>query len=605
VSGVLLEAKKGHPEGVTLTEALRDDADRMKHVSKNGVRKTSTLVKAPDSAVDGELGVGGTMAPTAEQLDRINTFTRRKVSADEVVAFNTLSCNDVVDRDDDQFSAQCVHDFAQLKGPASPVGKSYMVDHRYVMENAVGRIFGVDTKKADGVNWLTNEVYIPKTSQFEALIEKIDFGIAWAVSVGVVLGKTACTVCGSGFSSWGYWCSNGHDKGAYYLADGETDSWGYPLPVDSRTKGAIKCVQQFSEPRDFYELSQVFLGAQYDAQLDKGVVAAAKAAGGVLLGVSAKEAAGLKMPHLPEELHKARAAGLAVKTGEDGVLQWKDSTGVRYVFDPSDPKAGTLCLGKGQDENEEEEVDNGEEREEQPASGDVDQAVDGEDPGDDEVDVEDDDHAEAGGAVEGSEQGTEVAEAADDGDDESDEDDEEEGSDSDEEEDEAEAVDDGEEEEDVSKETVVASATKARLPKDVIEAAKSGAGNGLDALLLAASKALKVSGKQIAEQATKAALGDEYLKSLRAEAITMFVKAKQERDEPVSTTTFERMLDKFGDDIDLIRSVIEEHRLAAQKKFGKGVVRSSFPSDPNERQATASGDPAGSVESSKVSRLHS
>jgi hypothetical protein len=607
VSGTLLQTKKGHPEGVTLTQALRDDEDRAKSVSKSGVRKTATLVKAPEADTT-DLGVGGTMAPTDEQLGRINQFTRRKVSANEVVAFTTLSCNDAVDRDDDQFSTQCVQDFAALDGAASSVGKSYMVDHRYEMASAVGRIFGVDTKKADGTNWLTNEVYIPKTDQFAPLIEKIDFGIAWAVSVGVVLGKTACTVCGAGFSSYGYWCQNGHDKGAFYLADGETDSWGYPLPVDSRTKGAIKCVQQFSNPRDFYELSQVFLGAQYDASLDKGLVAAAKSAGVPMLGVSADEAKSLDMPHSPEELLKARAAGIKIKTGDDGMFQWKDSTGVRYVFDPSDPKAGTLCLGKGQDDENEEEVDNGEEREEQLPEGNVDQAVEHE--GAD--GVEDGDLPEEGGADEVSGEGAVDASAAAADDEESD-DEEADEVDSDEDEEDSEdtvsedeSVDDDEEEEDVSKETVVASATKARLPKSVVEAAKSAKGNGLDALLLAASKAIKTSEKKVEAQATKAALGDEYLKSLRADAITMFVKAKQEGTEPVSTVLFEKMLDKFGDDVELIRSVIEEHTTAAQKKFGKAVVRSSFATDPNERKESKESDtPMSDVESSKVSRLHS
>ena len=61
----------------------------------------AVLVKAPDEA---EGSLGATMVPTDEQLARINQFTRTMATAENVVTFSTLSCNDIPDRDDDAFT---------------------------------------------------------------------------------------------------------------------------------------------------------------------------------------------------------------------------------------------------------------------------------------------------------------------------------------------------------------------------------------------------------------------------------------------------------------------------------------------------------------------
>src|ERR1044072_6666354 len=43
--------------------------------------------------------------PTAEQLTKINLYTRSPKTADEVACFDTWSCNDQLDRDLDSFTA--------------------------------------------------------------------------------------------------------------------------------------------------------------------------------------------------------------------------------------------------------------------------------------------------------------------------------------------------------------------------------------------------------------------------------------------------------------------------------------------------------------------
>ena len=573
-----------HPQGKSLTEALRDDEDRAKVQRQKGISQRKVLVKDPDTSAS-DLGIGATMCPTDEQLERINQFTLKTVTCDDVVAFKTLSMNDRPDRDDDQFTTDTVREFASLPSPYSSVGKSYMADHEYTIANANGRIFGVGTDTVKGDLYLTNEVYIPNTPQFHPFIEKIDFGIQWAVSVGVMLGKTECSLgfCKAPFSSWGWWCQNGHDKGMYYTEDADEDAWGFPIPSDPKAKGAQKCIRLFKEARDFYELSQVFLGAQYDAAINEGaekrVLALAKSAGVPLLGLSEEEAEDISFKHLPLKVSQAYEAGYTVKTGEDGVMTWTDGDRKLWIFDPNDPNSGVLNMGTAPDD--EKEVEDGQELERR-AEGDDDQNgnVPGV-PGDASAGSSDStDRGTQDGTEPSSESGAVAPTSTNNG---------------------------SEEESDMPKAAILASARKANLPSEVVKAASDGEGNGLDALLLAANARMGKLEKEVDELRPKAKMGDEYVADLRDQALKAYIAARAGGDRHVNTTNFEKLLDKCGDDADLLKGIIEEQTADAQAKFPDSVRRSSFPSDANERKTAPTGTEDGSAEdtaAARISRLH-
>lgn len=599
MSGVAVESRQKHPEGKKLSEALADDQARKK-AQKGLIDKKATMIKAADG-VEGDLGVGATMRPSDEQLAAINGFTRKTVTADEVVCFDTLSCNDIVDRDDDQFKAACIKDFSEMQQPYSSVGKSFMLDHAYKTENQVGRIFSVDAKKDKGVNWLTNGVYIPNTEKNAGLIEDIDFGISWAVSVGVVLGADSCTVCDAGFSSWGWWCQNGHDKGAYYDPNSsEEDAWGYPLPCDPKTKGAVKCVRQFSDPKDFYELSQVFLGAQYFAALDKDPafksVMKAATAKLPIIGLSAEEARKLPLRHESPKVSEARILFGVTEDETDGSINWTDAQGLRWSVDPEAPESEPLCLGKEAPTNKEEEDDDGNGQREVP-----DESLDAGDSGDDEgSEPESDDEsgdggqgsegdqADPSGDEQGSEEGEVDLDAADE--DESDE--------------------EGDEDETADKQAVLAAAKKAKVSETAIAALRASKGLGLDALLVTLSSENAALIKSVADLTPKAEIGSQYLAQLRAEAIDWYCKANATNEDPkVSTTTFEKILDRCDGDVDLLQELAEEQKKTAQAKFPKSVRRSSFPSDPHslEEKAEAkvpSFEEGGDDNDVRVQRIH-
>jgi hypothetical protein len=536
-------AKVRHPQGKSLAEALREDEPRKK-AQKGLIRKTSTLVSA--GLGDG-VAEAGPLTPTEEQLARINQFTRSPKSAEEVVAFSTLSMNDLPDRDDDQFKKQCVKDFASLEQPFSPVGKSYLVGHNH-SGLGVGRIFGVDTKTVKGATFLTNEVYIPNTETYAGFIEGIDFGINWAVSVGVMLGKDTCSVCEAPFSSWGYWCSNGHDKGMFYDPKSEeTDSWGYPAPCDPGTKGAVKCLRLFDEPRDFDELSQVYLGAQYDAKLDKGIAKILKSAAATdlpIIGLSMEEAKLLEMRHEDEKVSEARM-NFEVITEEDGTQKWTDDNDLVWVYNPEEGEVMSLGKSSASDDEEGEEEDSGEGTGDAEALG-----------SDEEVGNEDEDGRTDEDEPEGVEDEVDSGEVS---------------------------GEVGDEAKGVSKKDLLSKLVRAKAPQSMLEAV-SESDDPLAALVSASVSAHRDLEKTVAELTPRAEIGKAYIESLKADAINWYVKAHQlGADQPVKTETFQRILNNLGDDIDLIKEVTEDNRAQAQAKFPASVRRSTVDTDPNVR----------------------
>lgn len=593
--------KTKHPERVKLSKALEEDRERIKS-RKGNIDKRATIIKGEgDSESTGE--ASGVSQPTTEQLARINQFTRSPKTAEELAVFTTLSCNDLPDRDDDQFTKECISDFASLEAPFSSVGKSFMLDHAYSVQNAVGRIFGVGTEKVSGANFLTNEVYVPNTESNQKLLEDIDFGINWAVSVGVVLGEDSCSLpwCGSAFSWSGWWCQSGHDKGMYYTEDAEEDAWGYPIPCEDQSGAeGQKCVRHFSQPRDFYELSQVFLGAQYYAQLAekdpnwKGILKAASAKVPVL-GLKSAEADDLPLRHLPKQVADAYSRYKVTEDESDGSLTWQDEERIIWNFDPEHPEDGVMSLGRAkaageEDDDDTEEVDsNGEVQLDGNAEGDL-----GEDPDAEarSVDQSEDgsgegDHSEDGGVEPlGSEPGTGelVTEDAGDGDeDESEseeEDDESEDSDS-----ENSDADDSDSEEKTIKgvQDVLKAAIGADLPSEITAVLAEAKGTGLEALLEAASEEIKALREKNQNLSKQAELGERLVREARADAIEWYVKANFEGDgQPVKTDEYVKLLDRCGTDVDLIRSLGDKERKLAQERFGlKKTRKSSFRKDPN------------------------
>ena len=541
--------------------------------SLHRIDKKQVNLKAAEGSTKATGDLGSTFTPDAEQLVKINQFTRRTVGADDVVCFPTMSCNDLFDRDDERFTTETIHAFAALEPPMSFTGKSFMADHDYKMEKVRGRIFDTGTAEQDGVNYVTNQIYVPNTPQYQNYIENLDFGLAWAVSVGVVIDKANCTICEAPiYSGWfGSFCAEGHDKGYFYVpGEEEDDGWGGFMPVDPETKGAVKCQVNLSDPIDAYELSQVFLGAQYMAELAKkpsfkGVLKAASAKTIPILGLSRKEADELPIPEEDPKVVEARQQ-YTVTINDEGEPTWVDDDGLVWVYTVNSETNNNevMCLGRS--------AEDGSEAPGQVVRADGQEVAGGED-GSLEV---------AGGSREAA-----VSEAGGSG-----------GLP-------REPLSTNGEEKTVSKKSLVAAMRAAKFPGDLVEQVEAVESDDLTALLAVVNQQYGDLTKQVDKLTTKAELGDAYLKSLRSDALSWYVKARQEDDgRPVSTKTFSKLLDRCADDEEMLKEIVKEQKDLAQAKFPPATRRSTFEGDHNERQALEPVSAASEANGKFAQRIH-
>ncbi|MBQ8624179.1 MAG: hypothetical protein IJ424_07420 [Oscillospiraceae bacterium] len=184
----------------------------------------------------------------SETLAKINKFTRRELSADEVYCFNVILCDNEIDRDNEKFSKEALKKLAELY-----VGKTGIFNHDPKGENQTARIFDASViedpsrKTTDGETYayLSAKAYMVKTDKNADLIKEIDAGIKKEVSVGCSVAGRVCSVCKK--DSANGMCA--HKKGRSYAGK--------------------KCYHILNNPTDAYEWSFVAVPAQRNAGVTK------------------------------------------------------------------------------------------------------------------------------------------------------------------------------------------------------------------------------------------------------------------------------------------------------------------------------------------------
>lgn len=136
---------------------------------------------------------------TNEQLEKINRFTRRELSADEVYVFSVILCDNDVDRDGERFSDDALAELQKLF-----IGKTGIFDHDPKSSKQSARIFDTElvadgsrtTKTGAPYKYLRGEVYMVRTDENRSLIAEIDGGIKKEVSISCTASQRNCSVCG-------------------------------------------------------------------------------------------------------------------------------------------------------------------------------------------------------------------------------------------------------------------------------------------------------------------------------------------------------------------------------------------------------------------------
>lgn len=184
----------------------------------------------------------------SEDMEKINRFTRRELTAEQVYTFNISLCNNDIDRDFEKFSVEALHQLAELF-----VGKTGICDHSMRAADQKARIYDAYVEKCDGqytadgedLYVLRGRAYMLNNDENKQLIDEIDAGIKKEVSVSCSMGKSTCSICG---------------------ADKRVSRCEH---IPGREYSGKKCFSVLADAQDAYEFSFVAVPAQRDAGVTK------------------------------------------------------------------------------------------------------------------------------------------------------------------------------------------------------------------------------------------------------------------------------------------------------------------------------------------------
>lgn len=188
-------------------------------------------------------------AVSPEMLEKINRYTRKALTADEVFVFTAALCDNEVDRDYERFTVDALKALAPLFE-----GKTAIQNHSMNSADQSARTFLTEvvtdpsrtTSLGEPYTYLKAYCYMPRIPKNETLIAEINAGIKKEVSVGCAVSVHKCSICGNQEEL----NPCGHRRGKRY--NGET------------------CHYTLEQPSDAYEWSFVAVPAQKNAGVTKG-----------------------------------------------------------------------------------------------------------------------------------------------------------------------------------------------------------------------------------------------------------------------------------------------------------------------------------------------
>lgn len=190
----------------------------------------------------------GRIEVTQEALEKINAYTVKSITAEEVYCFSVILCDNEVDRDSEKFSIDSLNKLAQLY-----VGRTGIFDHNPKGENQNSRIYDTAVKSYEGEKTCDGEVYtaligyayMVRTEDNKSLIAEIDGGIKKEVSVSCKVASKICSICGA-------------------------DEMINPcIHRQGKIYGEKLCYKVLENPEDAYEWSFVAVPAQKNAGVTK------------------------------------------------------------------------------------------------------------------------------------------------------------------------------------------------------------------------------------------------------------------------------------------------------------------------------------------------
>lgn len=181
-------------------------------------------------------------------LEKINQYTRRELSQEEVYSFNVCLCDNDVDRDFECFSIEALQSLALLF-----VGKTGIFDHDPKGKNQSARIYSTEvvtdlsktTSYGEAYCALNAKAYMVRSEKNADLILDIDAGIKKEVSVGCSVGDKVCSICGTNIRATTCEHIGGEQYGGklcYTILKTATDAyeWSFVAIPAQKNAGVIK-----------------------------------------------------------------------------------------------------------------------------------------------------------------------------------------------------------------------------------------------------------------------------------------------------------------------------------------------------------------------------
>lgn len=180
---------------------------------------------------------------TEETLSKINQFTLRPMTADEVFTFSLAACNDQIDRDNERFTLRTLSDLTKIF-PGMPV----LRDHKWSADTQTARVYDASVEpmaSVSGGSQLVLRCYMPRLESNREQIAAIEAGILKECSISLAVERVVCSICGTD----------------------QREAWCQHLP--GKEYNGTMCHMELDGATDAYEVSLVAVPAQPEAGIIK------------------------------------------------------------------------------------------------------------------------------------------------------------------------------------------------------------------------------------------------------------------------------------------------------------------------------------------------
>lgn len=198
----------------------------------------------PENHTEEFITKGASIAPNEvhdRDLELINRFTLRELTAEDVFTFAVVLCDNKTDRDYDRFTDKSLDDLKKLF-----VGRTIIKDHNRRADNQIARIYSTEITapngELDSYRQLKAKAYMVRTESNADLIREIEAGIKKEGSVSFRLKRYICGICGT-------------DNVKTYCAH-------WPGVTYETKDGPRTCVFSMDGVKDAFEFSLVAVPAQ-------------------------------------------------------------------------------------------------------------------------------------------------------------------------------------------------------------------------------------------------------------------------------------------------------------------------------------------------------